>query len=496
MPRRFHAGPFGFVLAILALVILVGTATAHPSPPLRDPVVAEHEGSFNGERIRYRSIVSEMLVPNAQGQPAARIVSTAYVAQGIPDPSRRPVVFFWNGGPIVASVYLHMGAFGPRRIAFPDDLAADVSALPLVDNPHTILDVADLVFVDPAETGFSRVEPGVSPESFHSVEADAQQIASFVAQWLRDNGRLESPQYLFGESYGTMRAARVARLLLDEPYNIAVDGIVLFGQALNIVEFSQRPGNIISYVVSMPTLSALAWHHGRVERTGRTLEQFLDESREFGRSEYLRTLYDGDRLSRAERERIARRLEALTGLPASYYLDHDLRITKEQYRRELFRDERLILGRNDGRYVGPPSDQPGGGDPSSVLGEALQRGFLEHLREGLRVPWQDEFRFASFPEGGLEGWSWGATSPFSDWPYMSWVAEVLQRVPEFRVLIGVGIYDTSTTTGASEYALAQSGWPRDRASIAYYGGGHMAYSDEASFRKLMRDMRAFVRPTP
>lgn len=495
MPIFRFTSPFGLSCAIVWLLSLAAPAAAHPSPPLREPVVVEHVGTFNGERVRYRSIVSEMLVPDEEGRPAARLVSTAYIAQNVDDPSRRPVMFLWNGGPIVASVYLHMGAFGPRRVAFPDDISADVSGLPLVDNPHTILDVADLVFVDPAQTGFSRVEPGVEPESFHSVEADAQQVAAFITQWLRENGRLQSPQYLFGESYGTLRAAKVAELLLDGPYNVEIEGLVLFGQALNIIEFSQRPGNIISYAVSMPTLSALAWHHGQVDRSGRTLEQFLDESRNFARSEYLQALYQGNTLPAAERQRIAGRLEALTGLPATYYLENDLRISKEQYRRELFREEGLILGRNDGRYVGPVGEQ-GGGDPSGVLGKALQRAFVQHLREGLHVPWHDEYRFVNVPEAGLEGWDWGATSPFSDWPYMNLVSELLERVPHSRVLIGVGIYDTSTTTGASEYALAQSGWPRDRAGIAYYGGGHMAYSDESAFRKLMHDMRAFVTPSP
>ena len=459
-------------------------------------MVTEHVGTFNGKPLRYKAVVAETRVRDETGKPSARIVSTAYIADVLRDPSRRPVIFLWNGGPIVASVYLHMGAFGPRRVAFPDDLTADISQLPVIDNPHTVLDVADLVFVDPAETGFSRVEPGVAPKSFHSVDADAQQIAAFVAQWLREHGRLQSPQYLFGESYGTMRAAKVAQLLLQEPYNIELEGVILFGQALNIVEFSQRPGNIVSYAVSMPTLTALAWHHGRLDRSGKTLEQFLDESRRFARSEYLPALYAGDKLPLPERNRIAKRLEELTGIPAAYYLEHDLRITKEQYRRELFRDRGLILGRSDGRYVGPVAEQQGGGDPSGAVGTALERAFVEHLREGLRVPWKDEYRFSSIPERGLEGWRWGATTPFSDWPYMSLLSEVFQKVPDFRVLVGVGIYDTSTTTGASEYALAQSGWPAERASIAYYGGGHMAYSDERAFRKLMRDIRAFVTPDP
>ena len=474
----------------------LGQAAASPTDPRppREPVVTRHSGTFNGQRIRYRAIVSETPVADAEGRPGARIVSTAYVAENVAEASRRPIVFLFNGGPIVASVYLHMGAFGPQRLRFPDDLSADISALELVDNPDTILDVADLVFFDPAGTGFSRVEAGVDPASYFSVVADGQQTTAFIRAWLREHGRSASPVYLFGESYGTLRAAQSARQLIEGPEAVNLDGIVLFGQALNIIEFSQRPGNIISYVVSMPTLSALAWHHGRVDRAGRTLDQFLNESREFARTEYLGALYDGDQLPLVERDRIAARLEALTGLPKAYYLANNLRISKEAYRRELLREQGLILGRNDGRYVGPPSDQQGGGDPSNVISSAAQRVWPQYLRDRLGVSWDDEYIFASVPASGLEGWRWGATSPFSDWPYMTLVREVMEQVSDFRVLVGVGIFDTSTTPGASEYALAQSGWPRDRAALAYYGGGHMAYSDEESFQKLMRDMRAFVRP--
>jgi carboxypeptidase C (cathepsin A) len=325
--------------AMLVLMLAAPAFAQETALDVRAPVIGEHVGTFNGKQVRYRSVVAETVVPDPQGRPGARIVSTAYLAQASGNPVERPVMFIWNGGPISASVYLHMGAFGPKRVAFPDDLSADTTQLPVVDNPHTILDVADLVFVDPAGTGFSRVVPGVDPQIYRSVVGDGQQAAAFIKRWLRDNGRLESPQYLFGESYGTMRAAQVARTLLEGPDPVELEGMVLFGQALNIIEFSQRPGNIVSFAVSMPTLSALAWHHGKVDRAGRTLEQFLDESRAFARDEYLRALYIGDQLEEGERQRIAQRLEALTGLSADYYLANGLRISKEAYRRELLKDQ-------------------------------------------------------------------------------------------------------------------------------------------------------------
>jgi carboxypeptidase C (cathepsin A) len=405
------------------------------------------------------------------------------------------VIFVFNGGPITPSLYLHIGAFGPERLAIPDDLSADPASFKTVDNPYTVLDVADLVFIDPAGTGFSRAAPGKPLGDYFSVVADGQEVSAFIARWLADHHRLDSPKYLFGESYGTLRAAEVADQLAKQPQPINLDGVVLMGQALNIVEFSQRPGNIISYVVSLPTLAAIAWYHEKVDRRGRTFEAFLDETRQFAQTEYLTALFQGDRLDPATRRHIAVRLEALTGIPASYYLAHGLEITKERYRVELLKDRHQVLGAYDARYVGAPAANGEEADPSARIEPAMESAFLRYLRDDLGVTWDEPYLIKS-PAKDLDDWGWGATTPFSDWPYMTLISDVMNRNPRFRVMIGVGYYDTATTTGASEYALAQSGWPRDRASIAYFQGGHMAYTNEAALKALTDDVRAFVSARP
>jgi carboxypeptidase C (cathepsin A) len=460
--------------------------------PLRAPVVREHQGTFNGVSVRYRSVVAETDVPNAKGGPGARLVSTAYLADGVADPDRRPVIFLFNGGPITSSVYVHMGAFGPRRVVLPADLSASVDKALVVDNHETLLDVADLVFVDPAGTGYSRVDSGVSPQSYYSVDADAQQVSQFIYEWLRDNGRLESPQYVFGESYGTIRAAKVAQMLLDLPHPVRLKGVVLLGEGLNLIEYAQRPANIISYVVSLPTLAATAWYHRAVPRRGRTVEQVYDEASAFARNDYLVALYDGDTIDPVLKRRIAERLETLTGIGAAYYLAHDLRITKEQYRRELLRPRNLILGRSDTRYVAPVEGARQS-DPSDVIGKAAENAFPAYARDFLGVSWNEQYRFGVVPKNGV--WDYGGSaSPFSNWPFQELITEVMKRVPTFRVMVGAGYYDTETTAGASDYLLTQSGWPRDRSRLVFYEGGHMAYSNDKAFHKLMRDVRAFVRP--
>lgn len=478
--------------AALPTIACGAAAAADPAAAaieVRAPVVTRHAGVFNGRRVAYTAVVSELVVPDAAGAPGARIVSTAYVAAHAGAPAGRPVLFVFNGGPISPSAYLHMGMLGPKRVAVPDDLSADPATFALVDNPYTVLDVADLVFFDPAGTGFSRAAEGKQLADYFSVVADGQQTAAFVTGWLHANGRADSPAWLFGESYGTLRAAAAARQLAEAGRSLA--GVMLFGQALNIVEFAQRPGNIISYVVSLPTLTALGAYHGKVDPNGRTLDALLDESARYARTAYLEALFQGNALPAAARARVARRLEELSGIPADFYLAHDLRITKERYRTELLQDENLILGRNDGRYAAPVTEDGNAFDPSRVVADAYLRAFGEHRREFLGVTWEDEY-VAKSPVTGLEEWQWGATSPFSDWPYMQLIATAMEKNPDFRVLVANGIHDTSTTLGAAEYAVHQSGWPAERTFLEFYPGGHMAYSIEESLEQMTDDIRELL----
>jgi carboxypeptidase C (cathepsin A) len=382
---------------------------------------------------------------------------------------------------------------GPKRVAVPDDLSADPNTFQLSDNVYSPLDVADLVFIDPASTGYSRVLPGTAPESYDSVVADGQQVTAFISAWLTKYDRLSSPAYLLGESYGTIRAAEVAAQLAELPQPVLLDGVMLMGQAINIVEYRQRPQNIVSYAVSLPTLAALAWYHEKVDRQGKTLEQFVDEARRYAQTDYLTALFQGNSIDPAERDRVAKRLEELTGIPAAYYREHDLRISKEQYRGELLKDRKQLLGRNDGRYVAPITDKGLAPDPSDVVMAPFKRLFADYIRNDLKLDWTDEY--VLFKETSLDGWKWGGSGPFADWPYSDRLLKVMKANPRFHVLIGNGYHDTQTTVGAAEYAVRQAGWPEGHATLSYYEGGHMAYTVERSARKFTDDLRALVRST-
>jgi carboxypeptidase C (cathepsin A) len=456
-----------------------------------EAVTTNHTGVFNRKTVAYQASVEPIAVTDALGKPGARVVGISYIATGVADEASRPVLFAFNGGPISPSDIVHMGLLGPKRVAIPDDVTADPATYKVTDNPYTVLDVADIVFIDPASTGFSRVASGVDPKSYFSVHADAQQVAQFIVEWSCKHGRLASPKYVLGESYGTNRTAAVANQLQKLPQPVPLSGVILLGQALNIVEFSQRPANIISYVVSLPTLAAIAWSHGKANLHGKTFDQFMDEVWAFSRTDYLTALFQGKILDPDKRRAIAERLADYTGISADYYLANDLEITKERYRRELYKDKNEILGQIDARYIGPAGEHAG--DPAGVITSAYEAAFKTYLHDDLGVANTDAY-ITKDPVEGFGDWEWDGTgtSPFADWPYAKLLSEVFAANPKFRVMIGNGYEDTQTTVGAAQYLVDRSDWPRDRVSLHFYQGGHTAYSVQASLKQIDDDIRALI----
>lgn len=491
-------------LSLLAITSLLAAIPALPAyaqdegnailqPVVHDPVITRHKDRFNGPALAYSAIVEAIDVADAQGKTSARVVSFSYVADVAKAQAPRPVMFMFNGGPISPSYLVHLGGFGPRRVLFPDDVKADPASFRLIDNPDSPLDHADLVFVDPASTGFSRVAPGKRPEDYFSIDSDAQQVAAFIQAWLKRHGRSGSPVFILGESYGTNRAAAVAAQLTALPDPVQVSGVVLFGQALNIIEYAQRPANIISYSVSLPTLAAIAWYHGKVDRTGHDFDSFIEAARVYARTTYLPALFRGANLPQDERAAVAAQLERFSGIAASWYLQNDLRITKERFRIELLKDQGLLIGRNDARYAEPITERGGAPDPSRIIPEETERLFRQYIRDELKVDWAEPYVTTS-PVKGLEAWGWGGsgTTPFSDWPYQASLSPLFEKNPRFRVMVANGYYDTQTTIGAAEYLVTQSGWPSDRTDLRYYQGGHMAYSVDATARRFGADLRSFI----
>ncbi|GAA4965988.1 carboxypeptidase C (cathepsin A) [Nonomuraea thailandensis] len=438
-----------------------------------------HTGVFGGRTMTYTAQARQTTIPGA------RIVSFDYLAEG-PD---RPVLFLCNGGPIVPSAFLHMGAFGPRRVAFPYDIHAPTTGV--VGNEHCLLDAADLVFYDPPGTGYSRGDTELA-----GVDEDVDRMVTWVRQWLHDHDRANAPVHLLGESYGTIRVALAARELAEA--GVRVDGVSLLGQATNIIETAGRTANILSYVSSLPTLTAVAHYHGKVEGP---LEQAVDEVFAFAATDYVTALLRGPALPAQDRDRLAHRLARLTGVPAAVWIERNLRLTKHEFRAELLREDGLVLAMHDGRYAGPPAGSPSPGSiearmvgprasGTDTVPQAIDAAIEPHLRDFLKTDLGEEYRRTG---GDLEQWRWGpSTSPFADWPYGHALTEAMTLLPGLRVFVGTGMYDLSTTIGAAEHAAAQCGWPPERVRLHRYEGGHLMYSVESTLRRLAADLRAFI----
>ena len=477
------------VMGALPTVARADERQVAPTDPIR--FVTEHRGVFNGQRVAYTATVEETLTPAAEGLPACRIVATAYVRS--PVDAARPVIFLFNGGPISASSYLHIGGFGPKRYDPPTDVDAAVpEPYALVDNTESLLDVADIVFFDPPETGFSRVVDPAQVAQTYSDAGDSRAACAFVETWLKAKGREASPRYVLGESYGTLRAALMAGRLSE---TLPLDGVLLMGQALNMIETSQRPGNVVSFATNLPALTAVAAYHGRIALAGRTVSDLIEEAWTFGMGEYLNALRQGSRLPYARRSAIAARLEALTGISTAYYLEHRLKISKEDFVVELLRDRGEMLGMYDARYRGPapaPGERPKDpyGKVNAMVAPLLQRHMTENLKVTLPM---DEYRGAAPRIGPWRyGPSAGAGGPFDDYNYDAGIARAMAANPRFRLLIGTGIYDTTTTLGPARYLVDQASYPADRVALKQYDGGHMAYSNPEARAAMAADIRAFV----
>ncbi|MCK5745535.1 MAG: hypothetical protein KAH44_04935, partial [Oricola sp.] len=340
----------------VVLIALAGASlqSASANTPLAgEDIVTNHEGVFNGENVTYTATLSEAVIKNEAGEPTAVLSSTAYVRTGAADAAARPVVFIWNGGPSAASVTLHMAGLGPKRLVIPADPETPIAPpFTYEDSPHALLDLADLVFVDPVETGFSRLLKEDERSYFYSTTGDAASVTDYIRQWLTENGRTQSPVYVLGTSYGSIRAPLVAGMLAKTDTPAA--GLVIFSQAANLIEVVQRKHSIVGYAVNMPQIAAIAHYHGKTAYQNKTVFELIDDAYAYFMGDYLKALAAGRALSDKEKRKVARTLEKFTGIAADYYVEHDLRITKGEFRQLLFKDQGLVLTANDSRYALKP----------------------------------------------------------------------------------------------------------------------------------------------
>jgi len=472
------------------LLLLVGAIAPAQSLPIAPTIKARSEQTaiIQGRRIAYTAEVGLVPVSSKAGRQDATGGYISYTRAARPD---RPVLFIFNGGPGAASAYLQMGALGPFRAQVPHDPAAPLPATAdVAANPDTLLDVADLVFLDPPGTGFSTLSADADAAFYHSVTGDADAVAQLARGWLAAHGRTRAPLYILGESYGTIRAAAMVDALRTQDPGLTLRGVLLLGQALNMIETSQRPDNVVTYPVALPTLAAIACYH-HVRPAPCTPQDSAREASAYAEP-YLTALFRGRALDAASRDRVATKLAALTGIPRAYYLAHDLRISKEQFRVELLRAHGKVLGRYDARYTAPRAADAGdtvGPDAFSGVSDLYGKAVAGQLT---RIGVTDAASYKVIVRGG-EDWRYGSgDSPFNDWPFMARLEQAMAATPGLRLFVGTGLYDLTTTVGAADYLFAQSTLAPDRYYNARYPAGHVAYSDDASWRLLMHDLRAFL----
>ncbi|MBL4802373.1 MAG: hypothetical protein JKY45_10810 [Emcibacter sp.] len=462
---------------------------------------SQHQAKIGGKDISYKAIVEETFLTDNSGKPAASIVSFSYIRTDIPKNTNRPVIFVFNGGPGSSSIWLHMGLVGPRRVSFGDDVKPEtVPPFQLADNPDSPLDKADIVLFDPPGTGFSRILPSGKAEQFFGVAQDAKATANFIKNWIRKNKRWNSPKYLMGESYGTVRAAVVAKYLAGGPMGsgsmdgVTLNGVILLGQSMDMGGRGD-----VSYTTALPSMAATAWYHKKIDRTGRTLEQPVAEASAFAEDEYLAALYSGARLLPQERDRIADKLAQLISLDPKTIISHNLRISMAVFSRELLVDEGLQVGLYDSRYTLPLDAH--GGDPVAddpAMGQYVP-GFIatfnNYINDELGVEIDDFYLSIEFHKvNGRWNYGFGPGVP-PNRNFATDIATAMRRNPYLRLFVGTGWYDLVTTAGKADYVIGHSGILLAQTEFHYYSSGHMPYLGPKSRTKLSRDLRKFIQET-
>lgn len=462
-------------------------------PPLVAPVTTEHQVEISGKKVSYTATAGTLPLTNEDEQATAHVF---FVSYSVPSdkPSERPITFCFNGGPGSSSVWLHLGMLGPRRVDLPKEPQHAKPPARVIDNPFSLLDVTDLVFIDPVSTGYSRPLEADKKGQFHGYREDLESVARFIHLYTTKNGRWGSPKYLCGESYGTLRAAALTDHLAER-FNMGLNGIILVSTVVDFQTISADATNDLPYILFLPTFAATAWYHGQLDEAwqGRPLNEVVEAAREFATGEYATALLLGDATSPEQREKVVARFAELTGLPARYVRRANLRVSMGRYGKQLLAREEKTVGRFDGRYLGDQRDQLADraeNDPSAAaLFPPFTGALYQVLRDDLGIKHDLPYEIL--------------TSKVYPWSYESFTNEYVQAVeslsnamveqPHLKVFVANGYYDLATPFAAAEYSFNHMnlGRQRENVTFTYYEGGHMMYVHEPALGQLREDLLEF-----
>jgi carboxypeptidase C (cathepsin A) len=466
-----------------------------PTPAAEEPpVVTRHEIRAGGKALRYTATVGMMPLKNREGETEARIFFMAYTLDDAGSRGKRPLTFSFNGGPGSASVWLHLGAIGPKRVPMNSDGTMPPPPYQLIDNEQTWLNQTDLVFIDPVGTGYSRV---VRPEAqrFFGLNGDIESVGEFIRMYLSRYERWTSPLFLAGESYGTTRASALSGYLIGR--GIAFNGIVLISTIMNFETADFAPGNDLPYVMFLPSYAATAWYHKKLapDLQSRTVQQITSEVEQWAANEYTLALGKGDRLAGQERQDVVAKLARYTGLSPQFVDNANLRVSLGLFRKELLRAERRSIGRLDARFKGFDSsyatDSPEFDASEAAIRPPYTSTFNNYVRSELGYKTDLEYYILG---GGITSpWNWNTNNGYVDTSVA--LRNALARNPYLKVFVAMGYYDMATPYFAVDYTMHHISLDPvllKNFSTGYYEAGHMMYIDEKSLSKLRADVGRFL----
>ena len=468
--------------------------TETPQVKEESPVVTKHSLRVGARQLNYTVTTGFMPIKNAQsGDTEAKIFFMAYTLDN--PPANRPLMFSFNGGPGSASVWLHLGALGPKRVKMLDDGMMPPPPYQLEDNEQTWLTETDLVFIDPVGTGYSRAAKPELAQKFFGLNGDLESVGEFIRLYLGRYERWNAPLFLVGESYGTTRASGLSNLLFEK--GIGLNGILLVSTVMNFQTIRFAEGNDMPLILIFPSYAATAWYHKRLsaDLQAKPLRQVLSEAENFASGEYTAALLKSDRLTAAERQNIIDNFSKYSGLSKIFIDQNNLRVDLNEFMKELMRDKRLVAGRLDSRFTG--FDRSAGGespefDPSmTAIRPPYTATFNDYVRRDLGFKSDLEYYILG---GGINSpWNWNVNNGYADTSVA--LNSAMRKNPYMKIFVASGYYDMATPYFATEYTLAAMNLePTLRKNITtnYYEAGHMMYIEKNSLRKLKEDAARFI----
>jgi len=470
-------------------------------PPKEESSVTDHSIRMGSETIPYKATAGTILLKDDESKPNASLFYIAYTRSDVKDPSQRPLAFLYNGGPGSSSVWIQMGAFGPRRVDTANALPTPPPPYRVVDNPNSLIELADLVFIDPVGTGFSKAVGKAKNKDFWGIDQDVKSLAQFINAYVNRNNRWNSPKFLIGESYGTFRNAALVDYLQSHD-GMDFNGVVMISTVLDLSTISFNPGDDRPYILYLPSYAATAYYHKMLKDPPADLNAFLTDARHFAATTYADALIKGASLGEVEKADVAKQVAHFTGLGEDYVKKAELRVNLPQFMAELQRSRGLVTGRLDARFTGPSFDplaEYSEYDPQeTAITGAFTAAFNTYVREDLKFGKDQTYEIESSKAGNE--WDWkregGRGYGFPGSPNVeNDLTEALISNAHLQVQVENGLYDLATPFFGTEYTMRHLRLPENLQShihLEYYDAGHMMYLRDQDLAKLKSNVASFI----